>query len=35
MEIQIATNRLQSDRLLKCGVQAESAEKGGSEHGED
>lgn len=26
MEIQIATNRLQSDRLLKCGVQAESAD---------
>lgn len=26
MERQIATNRLQSDRLLKCGVQAESAD---------
>lgn len=26
MERQIATNRLHSDRLLKCGVQAESAD---------
>lgn len=26
MKRQIATNRLQSDRLLKCGVQAESAD---------
>lgn len=26
MERQIATNRLQSNRLLKCGVQAESAD---------
>lgn len=26
MERQIAANRLQSDRLLKCGVQAESAD---------
>ena len=26
MERQIATNRLQSDRLLKCGVQAECAD---------
>ena len=26
MERQIATNRLQSDRLLKCGVPAESAD---------